>query len=80
MNVVALAMAASLGAGFMAVLHELVKWDTNRRLAGRLGAAAAADPLIRRPPVVVPHGRHHRGGLAALPVWDGAGQKIGAAA
>lgn len=50
MNVVALVMAASLGAGFMAVLHELARWDANRRLAGQLGgqAPAAAEPARGR--------------------------------
>lgn len=80
MNVVALVMGLGLGAGAMAVVHEVCRWDAERRLARRLGrgssaaAAAAADP-----PVTVPAGRHHRGGLAAVPVWDGGGQKIAAA-
>jgi hypothetical protein len=45
-------MAASLGAGFMAVLHELARWDANRRLAGQLGGQA--------PAAAAPPGRHAR--------------------
>jgi len=44
-------LGLGLGAGFMAVVHEVCRWDRERRrLAGELAAAAA-----------VPAGRHHRG-------------------
>lgn len=75
MNVVALVMGLGLGAGAMAVVHEVCRWDRERRLARRLGRGQ--DHVAAQ---AAPAGRHHRGGhLAALPVWDGGGQKVGAA-
>ena len=50
MNAVALVLGFGLGAGFLAIVHEVCRWDASRRLAAGLVAgdkAAAAAPAAR---------------------------------
>lgn len=70
MSVLIAALAASLGAAFMAVLHEIARWDASRRLAARMEPRPAAAGLY----APAPAGRH-RAALAPLPTWDGNGQR-----
>lgn len=71
MNVVALVMAAGLGAGLMAIVHEVCRWDAARRLAARMGERPAGAVHA-----AAPAGRHHEEKIPApLPQWDGGGQR-----
>jgi hypothetical protein len=42
MSIIQLALGFGLGMGFLAIVHEVCRWDRERRVAGQLGAAAAA--------------------------------------
>jgi hypothetical protein len=66
--IVALVLGAGLGAGLYAVLDRVLRWDSDRRLAGGLAAAAAAradagEPAAIPVPATGPAaaGRHCRG-------------------
>jgi hypothetical protein len=66
-NVVALVLGAGLGAGFMAIVHEVCRWDAERRRLNAALAAVAAEPApallapeAPEAPDVAP-GRHRRG-------------------